>query len=213
MASDADITSYLERLKAGDEAACSRVCERYYEWLVRLARCRLAGLGRRDRDEDDIAQSALATFFRRAAQGQFTELAQQDDLEKLLCKITVCKALKERRRQLTLRRGGGKVRGESALGISPDGDPIGMGHVPDDEDDQLQRVEQEELIEQLCAALGDSSLQQVLLLRVAGYTVREIAEMLDTPIKRVEYKLQRIRRKLEPMLQQSMTEAGDVVAS
>jgi DNA-directed RNA polymerase specialized sigma24 family protein len=60
----------------------------------------------------------------------------------------------------------------------------------------------------MCEVLGDETLEQVLLLRTAGYTVAEVALQMDIPTKRIEYKLQRIRRKLQPFLDRWFDDAA-----
>ena len=51
------VTGWLDRLKAGDDAAAQEIWNRYFAQLVVLARRRLQGL-RRNLDEEDVALSA-----------------------------------------------------------------------------------------------------------------------------------------------------------
>jgi DNA-directed RNA polymerase specialized sigma24 family protein len=207
MATEEQLTTWIDQIRSGSDDAACELCQQYAQRLANLARKRLAGMPLRDRDEDDIAQSALASFFRRAGRGDFPELTGSDELEKLLCTITACKAYKERRRQLSLRRGAGQVRGESAF-AQPELARIGgidqaaLDRSPD------QDPEVDDLLLRMCEVLGDETLEQVLLLRTAGYTVAEVALQMDIPSKRIEYKLQRIRRKLQPFLDRWFDDAA-----
>jgi hypothetical protein len=85
---------------------------------VPLARAKLQGLPRRAADAEDVALSAFASFCRGAEAGRFPQLAGGDDLWPLLVVITARKALKCLEREHCQKRGGGKVRGESAWAVS-----------------------------------------------------------------------------------------------
>ena len=74
-------THWVHQLKAGNRDAAQELWERYYRRLVELARRRLStkavnGVA----DEDDIALSAFASFYRAAEAGRFPQLADRNDL-------------------------------------------------------------------------------------------------------------------------------------
>jgi DNA-directed RNA polymerase specialized sigma24 family protein len=84
MSDDAQFADFIRRIRAGD-AEAARELVRRYEAAVRLEiRVRLVDprLGRAF-DSMDICQSVMASFFLRAAAGQY-ELEQPQDLVKLL---------------------------------------------------------------------------------------------------------------------------------
>jgi CHAT domain-containing protein len=58
------VTTWLQRLRAGDTASAQVLWERYYADLVRLAHAHLAARLRRTVDAEDIALSAFASFCR-----------------------------------------------------------------------------------------------------------------------------------------------------
>ncbi|HMF37183.1 MAG TPA: sigma-70 family RNA polymerase sigma factor [Isosphaeraceae bacterium] len=74
----------IERVRAGDEGAATELVRRYEPMVRRVARVRLADrrLGRL-LDSMDICQSVMASFFVRAALGQY-ELNTPDQLLRLL---------------------------------------------------------------------------------------------------------------------------------
>ena len=74
----------IERVRAGDEGAAIELVRRYEPMVRRVARVRLADrrLGRL-LDSMDICQSVMASFFVRAALGQY-ELNTPDQLLRLL---------------------------------------------------------------------------------------------------------------------------------
>src|SRR5262245_40771266 len=55
------VTTWLQRLRAGDTAAAQVLWQRYYTDLVRLAHAHLAACVRRTVDAEDIALSAFAS--------------------------------------------------------------------------------------------------------------------------------------------------------
>jgi RNA polymerase sigma-70 factor (ECF subfamily) len=84
MAEDAEFASLLRRVRGGDEEAATRLVQRYEPAIRRVVRMRLADSNLRRRlDSMDICQSVLASFFVRAALGQY-ELRSPADLVKLL---------------------------------------------------------------------------------------------------------------------------------
>ncbi len=51
-------------------------------------------------DEEDVAVSALRSFYSGVAAGRFPQLEDRHNLWALLAKITACKAINQRNRQL-----------------------------------------------------------------------------------------------------------------
>jgi DNA-directed RNA polymerase specialized sigma24 family protein len=84
----------MELLAAGNEEAARQVVDRYTDRLVALARLRLSQRLAGRVDPEDVLQSVYRTFFVRAKAGQF-HIADQDDLCKLLVRITVHKVLRQ----------------------------------------------------------------------------------------------------------------------
>src|SRR5205823_639553 len=84
---------------------------------------------RRAADEEDVALSAFASFCRAAEAGHFPQLADRDDLWRLLVTVTERKALNLVRDERRLKRGGGAVQGESALHGPDDSTPRGLDNV------------------------------------------------------------------------------------
>lgn len=108
MADHATFAEFLRRIRAGDADAAAELV-RQFEPVVRLeVRMRLSDPRlRRLVDTADICQSALLSFFVRAAGGQY-EIDRPDDLVKLLVGIARNKlafqARKHRRQRRDVRR-------------------------------------------------------------------------------------------------------------
>jgi DNA-directed RNA polymerase specialized sigma24 family protein len=198
-----EVTSWLGLLQAGDTSAAQALWDRYFPQLVRLARTRLSGIPCRSADEEDAALSAFASFVRGAEAGCFPQLADRTELWNLLVVITARKVAALMARQQRLRRGGGKVRGDSAfLGSSGTEEQdrqgienvIGAAPTPDF---AAQVAEEYQL---LLAGLEDDTLRSVAVWKLEGYTNEEIAGKLDCSVATVERKLRRIRNAWEPGL-------------
>src|SRR6516225_5767514 len=116
MASPRSVTHWIGQLRAGDQVAAQHLWEGYFRRLVGLARGKLLGLPRRAADEEDVALSAFASFCRGVECGRFPQLADRDDLWRLLVTITARKAIHLVRDERCQKRGGGAVRDEAALG-------------------------------------------------------------------------------------------------
>ena len=187
------VSVWLAQLQGGDHAAAQPLWERYFQQLVRLARRKLGDAPRRLADEEDVALSAFNSFCRAAEAGRFPRLDDRDNLWRLLATITERKASDHRKHAFRLKRGAGKVRGESVFG-RPDGSSNEGIHAAEDvgptpEEAALLAEELSRLLSQL----DDSSLVEVALLKLEGWSNEEIAMRLDRTSRSIERKLQRIR--------------------
>lgn len=192
------ISRHFEGLEQRDPEAVRAVWDRYYAALVRYTRKRLAGVRRRDFDEEDVAISAFQSVCEGAAARAFSQLHDRQDLWHLLALVAARKAANERKRLGRLRRGGGRVRGDSALGAGqasavPGFDGLAASGAPPD----LQAEEAEALTQSL-ASLGDPMLQTIAVARLEGFTSREIAARLRVTERTIERKLRIVRERLRP---------------
>jgi DNA-directed RNA polymerase specialized sigma24 family protein len=187
----------IEQLKAGNHTAAQPLWDRYYPRLVALARCRLTGAARRVADEEDVALSAFDSFCRGAEQGRFPRLDDEDGLWALLVLITVRKAADHAARQGRLKRGGGQVRGDSAIGSDSESGPGGLDQFPADDPTPELAAQLAEEFEGLLGRLGDAALRSVAVWRLEGYSNAEIAERLGCSVVTVERRLRLIRKILE----------------
>jgi RNA polymerase sigma factor (sigma-70 family) len=196
MSSAGSVTEWLEQLKRGDSSAAQKLWERYFEQLVRLARRNLGHTPRRVADEEDVALAAFASFCKGVEAGRFPKLDDRDDLWQVLIVLTERKAVDQIRREQVQRRGGGDVRGESALEA---GDLSGSGHpglrrVVDAEPTPKFAALLVERFEQRLSMLADRELERIAVDKLAGYTNQEISERLGTSLRGVERRLSLIRR-------------------
>jgi DNA-directed RNA polymerase specialized sigma24 family protein len=196
MSSTHSVTRWLGQLKAGDQEAARQLWARYFKQLVRLARAQLAGARRRVADEEDVALGALDSFCRAAAAGRFPDLHDRHGLWPLLVAITTHKASKQVQHERRQKRGGGAVRGGSALG-DPGGDPDDPGgweQVLGREPSPAFACQVADECRRLLDQLQEEPLRSVALWKMEGYTNAEIAAKLGCIERTVERKLRTIRR-------------------
>lgn len=193
------VTCWLGNLKDGDLAAAQPLWERYFARLVGVARGKLKKVRRGSacEDEEDAALSAFNSFCGGIARGRFPQLADRDDLWKLLVVITARKAIAQTQREGRQKRGGGRVVDEAVLFGSGSGDQGSMagleriaGEGPSPEFAAMMAEECQRLLD----ALDDDSLRQVALSRMEGYTNDEIADQLGCARRTIARRLDLIRK-------------------
>jgi DNA-directed RNA polymerase specialized sigma24 family protein len=195
MSSDGSVSRLLDGFKAGDDAAVRSLWERYCDRLVRLARHKLRHTGRRVADEEDVALSAFHSLCRGARRGRFPALADRGGLWGLLVFITAQKAADQIAHERRKTRGGGKVRGHSALDDGPGGSHAGgFDRVLSQSPGPATLNAWAEEYGRRLDHLGDGTLRQVAELRVQGYKVEEIAERLGLAQRTVHRKIRLIRK-------------------
>ena len=188
------ISQWILGAKRGDSQAVAGLWRRYFERLVRLARQKLADAPRRVADEEDVALSAFASFCRAAQEGRFPDLKDRDDLWRLLITLTAQKAVDQVRHDHRIKRGGGRVRGESALRKrDQSGTDKAMDHVVGDS----PTPEFAAMVAEQCARLLDclnDDLRPVAVAKMEDYTNQEIAAKLNCSLSTVERSLRVIRK-------------------
>jgi DNA-directed RNA polymerase specialized sigma24 family protein len=180
MTSDGSVSNLIDQFKAGDQDAARRLWDRYFTRLAELARRRLKPMPGGEADEEDLALSAFASFFRAAADGRFPELADRNQLWALLVGFLRRKACDHWRRLMRGEGPGLELREVMDQGPTPE--------LAASMADECRR---------LLGSLGEGSLRDIALLKLEGYTDKEIADRLDCGLRTVERKLERIRRTWE----------------
>jgi RNA polymerase sigma factor (sigma-70 family) len=190
MSSGDSVTQWIGAFQRGNSAAVQPLWERYFERLVNLARQKLPDRLRRAADEEDVALSAFHSFCRGVQGGRFPQLADRDDLWRLLVVITAHKAIHLVRDQRRQKRGG-DLRSEGDVEAAAISQVVGPEPTPEF---ALQVAEE---LQQLLNRLGDRELCSVAVWKMEGYTNEEIAAELGCAVRTVERRLSLIRRVLE----------------
>ncbi len=190
------MTLWISAMKQGDPRAIEDIWNQYFCRLISLARDKLRGVAGRTFDAEDIALSAMNSFFLGAKGGRFPKLDDHTDLWRLLVTITARKAQKHLRRRYAQKRGQGNVRGESVFMKSDDpGEGAGIAAVMGNEPTPELAAEFAESCTVLLEMLDDQVMQEVARLKLEAYTNVEIADQLGCTVRTVERKLNAIREK------------------
>jgi len=193
MSSSGSVTAWIDQLRAGDRAAAQLLWQGYFHRLVGLARKKLRRAPRGMADEEDVALSAFNSFFHGVEQGRFPQLADRDDLWRLLLVITERKAVDLVNHERREKRGGGKVRHEGSL-AADSSVTTPFDHVASPEPTPELAAQFADECRRLLDALEDGKLRAVALAKMEGCTNEEIAKRQRCSIPTVERKLARIRK-------------------
>ncbi len=187
------VTIWVDAVRGGDQEAASQLWRRYFESLVRLARSKLQSRAKGAADEEDVALCAFDSFYGGMAQGRFPDIADRDDLWRLLVTIAARKASDQNRWESQQKRGGGRVLREADLMAGPEPERDGLAQIVGAE----PSPEFAALVADECGrrlqGLPDESLRQVALLKMEGYLNEEIAKRLGCGLRTVARKLEVIR--------------------
>ncbi len=175
------ISGLLIVLKGSDDRAAvddavRALWERYYDRLVRLAKVRLKHAPSAMLDEEDVALSAIKSFCRRAAAGQFPRLDDRHDLWRILITIAARKAAGLFRCPTPWARDDGVL--DQIIGQEPTPELAAM--VADE-------------VRHLLECLPNDGYRTIALKKLEGHTNDEIAASIGCTTKNVEYKLRNIR--------------------
>jgi len=175
-------------------APTDHLFERYAHRLVALASARLDARLRSKVDAEDVVQSALRTFCRRAAKGEL-RTTHEGGLWALLVRITLCKCHAQADHFFAACR---DVRREDATGETA---RTGPAEVCAPEPTPDEAVALLELLERVREGLGTQRKRQVLDLTLEGHTVPEISERIGYYERGVERARAEASQRLQEMLQ------------
>lgn len=194
MAEEQRFRQLMDQLQAGDQSTAGLIVNRYARRLIGLAAARLPAPVRTKEDPEDAVQSAFKSFFARQKKGEF-QPEDWDELSTLLTYLTVCKVDRRIRKYLADKR---DVRREAAPPAGADGEaPSWEAEAPDPTPAEAAMMA--ETLRELMAKL-DPADQQVLGMRLQGYTAAEIAAAVGRSERTVFRVLDAIRDHLRRKL-------------
>ena len=146
-------------------------------------------------DEEDVALSALNSFFRGRAEGRFNDLAGDDEMWRLLVTIAARKITAQRRKQLAAKRGGGDVRGESVfIGVGDSAIAPGLAQIMDTSKMPESTDAIVESCRELLEALPNQQLRATALMRMEGYSNKDISAELECSVARTKQRIVQIKK-------------------
>jgi RNA polymerase sigma-70 factor (ECF subfamily) len=193
MSEDSSFDALLARLRAGEQDAATAIFNRYVRRLVGLARSRLDALTLRKVDPEEVANSALKSFFRGYAGGKF-ELEGWDSLWEVLLVITLRKCGRRIEYFRAQRR---SVLQEVQPAADPEDSTASweaIAHEPTPEEAAVLN----ETVEQVLRSLHERE-RPILVLALQGYSLPEISEQIHRTERTVYRVLKRVREKLEEL--------------
>lgn len=196
MSSENSISQYIERLKQGDHQAADQVWNRFVRRLIQFAKHRMNTRHKSVTDEEDVVQQAFCDFFQMVKEDRFTQLEDRNDLWQVLAMLVDRRTTDILRQQRAQKTGEGVVRTESVFQSSPyDSDNQGIANVQELLPTPEAAAIFWELFENRLSLLNDPNLREVALMKMQGYTNREIADQQQTSQRTIERALYSIRRR------------------
>ena len=178
--------SLLARWRERDEAAASTLYARYSQRLLELAHHRTSPALRQLAPAEDVVQSVFRSLFRGVDSGAF-DAPEGASLWNLLAVIAINK----------IRRKASRSRSVAAGSLEAAPDDRGELDIPGADSPEQVECALRETIEGLLPLE-----QELVLLRIEGYSVVEISDRLGRSTRTVERSLQRLRDRLSDELLQ-----------
>lgn len=183
------VSKLIKDFRGGDSTAFDALWVRYFDRLVAMATKQAASVG------EDAALSAFHSFHRRTRRGDFPNLDDRGDLWVQLMTLTRQKIIDTRRRENALKRGGGVsiVRESDLAGSADENGALGFAEIVGKEPDPQFAAIMTEECRRLMDLLGDDTLREIAVLKMALNTHQEIADKFGRSLSWVNRKLDLIR--------------------
>jgi RNA polymerase sigma factor (sigma-70 family) len=185
MPESTDVRSLVELWRKGDQRAAEQLFTRYVDRLVPLARRRISQRLASRVDPEDVVQSVFRTFFGGLKEGRF-DIQSQDDLCKLLMRITIHKTLRHIAFHKAAKRDPSQETIQSEEGQEQLIQLLGREPTPDDAVAFLDQLEH------LLSRLGPQE-RQILEMRLQGYSNEDIAAKLGIYDRKIRRLFERVR--------------------
>lgn len=192
--SDPPVADSVARLirdfKQGDQDAANELTRRYFDRVVNAASRHLRSCGIRVVDGEDIAASVFESFWQRAnEQGYSEDLSDQEHLWRLLSRLMRSKTIDAVRRERAGKRGGGQVRGDSVF-LRIDGEQApGIDNERGSDPNPAEEAMLTERYHQLMDTLGSDQMREIILMRMEGHEVTDIAQQVKLSERSVRRKI------------------------
>lgn len=173
--------------------AAEKLWDAFYHRLKLAVRHRVRDIRRPVASESEVALSAMNSFFNRGKDGQFPELADEEELWRLLKTIAIRKTNDLRKHLRAQKRGGNHAVFNQAELADEDSPAAGVDAASTGEITPALEAELSDLMQVLLERLPDDRHRDVILLKLQGATAPMIAEHLSTTTRTV----QRIIKKIQ----------------
>jgi len=201
---DGPSNAWLERLADGEFEAVQRFWDQYGFRMQRLAEKNISPKLALRVDAEDVVQSACRTFFRRVGKGQLS-VATSDQLWNLMCAIVLLKTRQVARFHFRDKR---TLSREVAVDSSTtDESHVGFQPVSS----EPTPADAAEFADELNRLLRDlePEMQQVVQLKLEGYTNTEIGQQMSISERTVRRHIQDVRRGMKQTLMDLQGQADE----
>ena len=192
MTTSHSVTQWIEGLRTGESDAVAAVWDRLSPSLQLSAGRVLESYRIRTISGEDVVGVAFLNCLNRLQSGGYEEISNRLMLSALFQTAVKRQARDEAAKEYAEKRGGGRVRGESAFKGKPGKATPGFDQLNGGMATPDSVLEATELFVQLTEQLSGDE-RTAAILKVDGYSNREIATELDCSVPTVERKLRRVR--------------------
>lgn len=177
-------TELVQRWQAGDEDAATELFDRYQGKLLPLVASHLSEKLRPRLEADELVQSILKSAFRVTRQGH-TQFSDDTGFWKWLVTVALNKVFKKIERETAAKRNPDRE-------VSSQSSDTYLANSLSQRPTSAQVVEVSDLMEHILERLDDDQ-KQILLLKLEGYTQKEIASKLNVSEKTIQRRSEKIR--------------------
>jgi RNA polymerase sigma factor (sigma-70 family) len=194
--SSGSVTALIRGAQAGDrQTAPSQLWNRYYQQVCHVVRQVLRGSHEIDGDWEDVALETMRQVLEGVYEDRYPLLNDRDNLWAILARVTVCRALDERKRRQRHQRRLGMVASDATSSSAveprerfPVETVVDRAPLPD------LVLEATEQIERLMGLLGSHPrLATLARLKLQGATQEQISDELQVSQRTIRRDLARIR--------------------
>ncbi len=160
------ISLWIQAVRAGNEDAVNELWQRYFVQLMNVARSRMATLPRAAYDEEDAAISTFRVLCHQLREGNYPDLADRDEFWRLMLKVLLRKVNRRVDYETAeKRRLSSAQSSEHSDAVSPE--------------NHVESIMVADECQHLLIRLKDPGLEQVVILKLEGFSNEEIAAKLN----------------------------------
>jgi RNA polymerase sigma factor (sigma-70 family) len=174
----------VQRWQAGDEDAAAQLFDRYQGKLIPLVASHLNEKLKPRLEADELVQSILKSAFRVTREGQ-TQFTDDTGFWKWLVTVALNKVFKRIERETAAKR-------DPQREVRSQGRDVFLADCLSQRPTTAQVVEVADLMEHILKRLDDDQTQ-ALMLKLEGYTQKEIAAKLNVSEKTIQRRSEKIR--------------------
>jgi DNA-directed RNA polymerase specialized sigma24 family protein len=196
-AGSGSVSGWIELIRLGNTVAIEPLLERYFQRLVSFSDRKLRSGIRTSDDGEDIALQVIESVFRKIGRGSYPKLSDRNDLWLVLMVAAQRRVIDKQRKVLRWERHFAPVRTLTDLMEVLNDD---LGEYLSKDDGQRRACEMIDLWDHMLSKLKDPSHREIAMLKLDGYSNRDIAIELKMTPKRVDRAVESILERWRSIL-------------